>query len=519
MSLARVGPCAFVLAALTTPAWGQPVADEPPPDGDPGAGPVDPIDDVLPEPPDPAPEPAVPPPVEPTPEPAAATPVPYGLPRSDTPPPAPPPETGFAFGSYGRIMAGSDLRGGTPEQIKVVAHAPRIVEPSYLETDLYYRFATPRGTKLRTVTTLAFGDSIFHYTGDFEARPALRNVFLEATTAQGVTLWAGSRMYRGDDLYLFDWWPLDELNTLGAGASVRKGDVDVAVHAGVNRLLDPFQYQEEQVADPDFGATTAVVLDRQRLVLSSSATYFVPTPTDVDYKLKVYGELQSLPSGERLRNDDTVEQLPQDWGATLGVQLGAWGFGGAGSGSHVNLFAKWSKGLTAFDELAPAEGLDDSLAAWPGASELVVGAGAAYGDSWGHVMASAYSRRFVDADASVMDLDDGWEWAVDVRPVAKLTGELMAGVDASYQVRFPRGLSPVTLLAADPAVAQVAPMLVYAPMGVGAYARPQLRLVWRIARLNEAALDLYPEEDPRGDHATVHFLGVQAEWWFNSSTR
>ena len=97
--------------------------------------------------------------------------------------------------------------------------------------------------------------------------------------------------------------------------------------------------------------------------------------------------------------------------------------------------------------------------------------------------------------------------------------DVMAVVDVSYQARFPRGLSPTTLLAADPAVFQVAPMIVYAPMGRGAWSRPQLRLVWRIAKLNDAALDAYAIDDPRRAHSTVHFLGVQAEWWFNSSTR
>ena len=55
-------------------------------------------------------------------------------------------------------------------------------------------------------------------------------------------------------------------------------------------------------------------------------------------------------------------------------------------------------------------------------------------------------------------------------------------------------------------------------MGPSAFDRPQLRLVYRAAFLNDAALGLYAEDDPRRDHALVHYLGVQAEWWFNSSS-
>ncbi len=425
-------------------------------------------------------------------------------------------DTGFAFGSYGRILAGSDLRGHTPKQVAVVAHAPRIVEPSYVESDLYYRWRTPSGAKLSTVTTLAFGDNLFHYTGEFDAQPALRNLYLKSELPSGVTLWGGSRMYRGDDLYLFDWWPLDDLNTLGGGASYRTDELEVAVHAGFNRLLDPFQHQTADTADPDgIGATEIEILDRQRTVASASATYFAHL-SNFSQKAKLYGEVQHLPSGERRRADATIEELPTDWGMSLGAQLGIWT---PANVAHANLFAKWSKGLTAFDELAAPDGLGRELGAWPGASEFTIGGGGAYNAPWGHILGAAYSRRFVDADQSRMDRDDGWEYAIDVRPEVKLAGDFLAGVDLSYQVRFPRGLSPTTLLAADPAVAQIAPMLIYAPMGDDAFDRPQLRLVWRIARLNDAALDDYALDDPRRAHSTVHFLGVQAEWWFNSSTR
>jgi hypothetical protein len=61
-------------------------------------------------------------------------------------------------------------------------------------------------------------------------------------------------------------------------------------------------------------------------------------------------------------------------------------------------------------------------------------------------------------------------------------------------------------------------MLVYSPMGPSAYDRPQLRLVYRASHLNDGARDEYVPDDPRHAHTWVHFLGVQAEWWFNSST-
>src|SRR5690349_5731936 len=42
------------------------------------------------------------------------------------------PQTGFDFGSYGRVGVGTDLRGSTAESVNVVAHGTRVVELSYV---------------------------------------------------------------------------------------------------------------------------------------------------------------------------------------------------------------------------------------------------------------------------------------------------------------------------------------------------------------------------------------------------
>jgi len=471
--------------------------------------------------PTPAPMEAVPPVVEPS-KPSANVEAPL------TVTPTSPDPRGFRFGSYGRVIAGTDLHGGRPESANVVAQGPRIVQPSYLEIDLSYGFETPRGMLLRPVITLAFDGTLFHETGEFDAQPALRNVYLDAQLTSHVTGWVGSRMYRGDDIYLFDYWPLDDLNTVGGGLVYRKpmgegGSADLlelAAHAGVNRLLDNFQYQEIDVANPEQGATTVVQLNRQRMVLSGTATYLLNNdPAAASFKLKVHGELHALPSGTRQRIDGTFEALPSDTGYLIGAQLGTFGFAEPAPGfrRHANLFMRYAKGLAAFDELAPPTSFGPDLKT-DRADELSFGLSANWDHALGNVMVGALSRRFTDADSTSTDYDDGWEYAIDVRPHARVVPDFFVGADLSYQARFPKGINPTSQLAQDPAVFQVAPMLVYSPMGPSGYDRPQLRLVYRAAFLNDAAIDLYVPGDPRRDHKTTHFLGVQAEWWFNSST-
>jgi maltoporin len=450
-------------------------------------------------------------------------PVPVG--EVDAPPPEQEPEAEptandgtFGFGSYGRVGVGTDLHGSTPEQTNVVAHGSRIAEPSYLELDFYYGMKTANDVELRTVTTLAFADTLFHYTGEFDAQPALRNVYAEATIRDELGLWIGSRMYRGDDIFLFDYWPLDDLNTIGGGASFRRDRLAVEAHVGANRLLDPYQFQQRDVTDPDFGAQTITQLDRQRMLASAKWSYrFLGIPGEgLNMKAKLYGEVHVLPDGTRLRGDDTQENLPSDFGWSVGGQLGAWGF--AEGRSHANLFARYSRGLAAFDELAPPMGFDDTRKV-SSASEVLLALSGNYELPFVSVLAGAYARRFVDADGNAADRDDGWEYIVDIRPMASVMEDVQVGVDLSYQVRFPRGLSPTAGIAYDPAVFAIAPMALYSPFGSGSYDRPQLRLIYRAAKLNEGALDLYALDDPRRNRSWVHFLGLQAEWWFNSTYR
>lgn len=459
---------------------------------------------------------------EPVPEPVSES-VPVPVRESEPvadPVPVPASDVGFRFGSYGRIAAATDLRGGRPEPVAIVAHGPRVVEPSYLELEMSYGFRAKSGVLLRTVTTLAYDDQLFHETGKFEAGPAIRNLYAEARWHGGATLWVGSRMVRGDDLYLFDYWPLDDDNTVAAGGSWVHGGLNLAAHLGVNRLRDRFQYQEIQVAAPEQGATTIVQLNRQRMTASTTASYVVDIGDHRHAKLRAHAQLVGLPSGERRRDtDQTIEKLPRDWGTTIGLQLGTWtDRDGDGRFHSFNLFARWSKGLAAYDELAPPTAVSTDLTTFPRASELVFGLSRSFDHKLGNIVGAAYARRFIDGDPNVRDRDDGWEYAIDVRPLAKVTGDVQAGFDLSYQVRFPRGLDPITGLAADPAVFAIAPMIVYAPMGPSAFDRPQLRLVYRAAHLNDGALGLYAVDDPRRAYPWVHYLGVQAEWWFNSSS-
>jgi maltoporin len=513
----RYAPVAITLALSAGLAWAQPdtgSATPPTTTGEgSGSGSGSAAAEVAPPPPAPpvaTPEPAKPAEPPPAPEPKVIV--------EDVKPV--PKDHGFRFGSYGRVIAGTDLRGGKPEEVNLVAHGPRIVEPSYLELDLSYGFETDHGVKLRPVITLAFDGTLFHENGQFDAHPALRNMFLEAVMNPSWSVWVGSRMYRGDDIYLFDYWPLDDINTVGGGALYHRDGLEVAAHAGENRLDNPFTFQQIDVANPVQGATTVVQLNRQRLIGSASAAYTTTLTRSLGGNAKVHAEVHTLPDGTYKRDDGTFEKLPADSGTLVGAELSTFELDNARRGyrTHLNLFTRYATGLAAFDELAPPTTFGPDLKTSK-ASELTFGLSGNYDSQFGNMMVAALSRRFIDATGSTTDdPDNGWEYALDARPLGRFARDWFAGADVSYQAKFPDGLNRVTLKAEDPAIFQIAPMIVYSPMGPSAYDRPQLRAVFRAAHLNQGALDDYVPDDPRHAHSWVYFLGLQAEWWFNSST-
>jgi maltoporin len=502
----------FVALVGITLSGGAARAQDPPPEeGVPGEAP--PVEAPAP----PEQPPAEPPPVAPVAAPAPPV-------TADKPAPEPlsiGPSITFTFGSYGRVSVGSDLAGATPEPISAVAHAPRIVENTYVELELRTEGLAGGGWTWRAVITPVFVGEPFHYTGDLEStRVGVRNLYLE-TTRRGLRLWAGSRMVRGHDIYLLDFWPLDNLNLVGGGAGYTHGRLELGLLAGANRLLDPFQHQLISVSAPVLGAAEIEQLDRQRVVGAAKASLRVldsdKDDAPLDLAASVYLEVQGLGSGTRERADGSKEALPGDAGFVVGGELSSWGF--LRHGSHANLFLRYGKGLAATDWLAVPAAVGADLKTYPRASELLLGTSTNLELGVATLQLGGYARRFTSAapDSST-DWWSGWEATLAVRPQVQLSGALGAAVDLSWQKRWPSGLSPTSGTALEPTIVQVAPMLLLTPGGTGGYTRPQLRLVYRAAHLDEGALDLYPLDDPRRDHAWVHFLGVQAEWWFNSTS-
>jgi maltoporin len=430
------------------------------------------------------------------------------------------PTDGFQFGSYGRVRVASDGRGGTGRQTNVVSHGSRIDEESYAELELRREDTFRDDIKTKIVATLALFPPFFHFSGDAAQAIAVRNLFAQGTYGRW-TLWAGARMYRGDDIYLLDWWPLHNQNTMGGGAAVKIGDAtDLATHVGMQRLDNPYQFQTIPSQNRfGVGTTDVVKLDRPRTVETLKLTHYVrhlsATNDKLGFKVIVYGEAHQLAAGvqrDPLTNLD--RPLPSDSGWLLGTQLGLWT---GERDTHVNLFFRHARGVAAYDPLStPSTFANDRTTS--GSSETLVALGANYELGSVGILAGAYLRFFRDGDPSPTSTQKFDEGTVVVRPQVFLGEHFGIAVEGSVQQRRLAVVDPATDSALTATVFKGGLIPYFSPSGRGAFKRPQLRLLYAVSGRDSGARALYPVDDVFAQRTVEHFIGVGAEWWFNSSS-
>lgn len=422
-------------------------------------------------------------------------------------------------GSYGRAQVASELDGGSGQSLDVVAFGSRLYKASYAEVDLGWKATDEEsGTSFRALLTPALAGTLFHYDGTFDASLAVRNLYAEARPAGGdAFVWAGSRMLRGDDVYLLDFWPLDNLNTVGGGGGWRDDRTEVAAHVGLNRL-DGGDWQFQSLDVPlvgGVGTESVVVLDRQRVVGSLRAGRAFDVSDTLTLRSRAYGEAHGLPAGARRVEDGTVDQaLPAETGWLGGAELSAYGWA---PDSYVHLFWRHATGIGATGELVvPNDGLalDRSVrAAW---EDRVALAGNHEAGPWG-VAVGGYWRAWADADRETADLDDGWEANVAVRPAVYPTRWLSVAAEASHQRAARDGVNTRTGQRERAAISRVS-LLPAIQLRPGTFGRPQVRLQYTATFLDDAARAWFDPSDTRAAAPVHHAIGIGAEWWINSQS-
>ncbi len=422
----------------------------------------------------------------------------------------------LSWGTYGRVQFTGDLDGGQGKKLALADHPPRLEENPYLELSFYSDYKLPDIEFGATITLALFNlENMFHYSGDADALKLVpRNLYAEAKNIldSGLFLWVGSRMHRGDDIYLLDYWPLDNLNTLGGALGWEMFDIKAALHVGVNRLNDDYDFQEIIIPGRSYGTEKVTTLDRQRVIMSLKfEQQFKDVWQKLGFKYKVYAEVHYIPSGERRLQDKTIEKLDADNGYALGAQLGAWGFG---RNSYVNLFFKYSKNLAAYNELSVPYGLNLDKTT-DGAEAITFGFSGNYEYGMFGALYGGYVTRWLSAVPENYDVYDNQQVALAVRPMLFLWKYFRAGVELSYQRKYSPGQADVIGTSSVPQIFKFS-LIPALSTGPGSLYRPELRIVYTLSVLNEGARYTYPVGDKRRGDKLQHFIGFGAEWWFNA---
>lgn len=433
----------------------------------------------------------------------------------------------FEFGSYGRVRVASDLRGGTGRVTNVAAFGPRLDEESYSEFELRREDKWKPNLSTRIVTTLALFPPFFHFSGKAMQNIALRNLYAQASYGD-YTFWVGSRMYRGDDIYLLNWWPLDNQNTVGGGLSVKlPKDTVAAFHVGMQRLDVPQQTQVVQdVAPFGFGATDVLRLDRPRMIETLKVTHYLrnsegrtlfPGNDKMGFKVVLYGEAHQIAAGvqrDTVTNKD--KSLPDDYGFVVGGQLGYWT--GVRDG-FIHLFARHARGIAAYDPLASPTTFANDMTTM-GASDTLLATGGNLESEWVGVQWGAYLRMFRDASEGSTSRERYDEGSVVVRPNFFFTEHFGLSLEGSHQRRryALADPDPTQTGALTAGVTKFGVIPFFSPAGRGSFRRPQFRILYQASLRDSGARQLYAKEDVFSQRQVEHFLGLGVEWWFNTTS-
>lgn len=522
--LATLAPLLVQTAALADVAEPPPPSAGAPAPRPPAPTPTTPPTEIKPVPPPPREDTSTPPPLANSPASRSADPIT----RDRFPGPLRAGEGRFQFGSYGRVVASLDGRGRSGRDADLVARGSRLDEGNYAELELrreddWRKSDSDDKVTTRIVTTTALGDPLFHSSGKFDATIAVRNLYIEerGIGSEKLAVWAGSRMYRGDDVYLLDWWPLDNLSTLGGG--VRYDVLDrttIALHMGANRLDDPFQYQQVDRAKPlnQVGTTRVTLLDRPRVIETARVEHHIAMPglgRNGGLKVIGYGEAHQISAGERELTPGRKEYLPRDSGFVVGGEIG--GYTGERD-TYLNLFVRYASGLAAYGDFsAPYALAADKTAS--GAGELRVAFSGNVESGAFTLLAGGYFRRFTAAAEEKQNIANLSEGAIILRPHLYFTDKTGIFLEGSYQAHERAILSTDQQGPQRGTLARFGVVPFLSPAGRGSYRRPQIRAMWVVTARSDGAREFYPTDDPFATRRVEHFLGIGAEWWFNSSYR
>jgi len=336
----------------------------------------------------------------------------------------------------------------------------------------------------------------------------VRNLYLQYDNVGDGSgaFWFGARMFRGDGMYIFDTWPLDDHDMLGGGYVHKTDTCQAEFDIGTNKdsaFGVPGNSASRTGGNPTFSATT------QRYIFIHK---FEKKIAD-ERKFKTNLEFQYLPKGKGTdivtgsANNGAVFNIPSDYGVQAGVQANLWkgnttvlnyGYGnvvGNWGSAYLNIMGKSVIGLTSVNG---ASITDVNAVSSKGAQAVTA---ALYGaDDFSHW---GLLYGWVPKFARTAGGNTGIVNSLGARPMYFLSQHIHVGAEVDWIV-YPKRLK---LDSSEVAYVEVTPILEYA-LAKTAYGVPKFFLA--------AANAFYATSVTKNSHSSRYaFDGIAGmELWF-----
>jgi maltoporin len=185
--------------------------------------------------------------------------------------------------------------------------------------------------------------------------------------------------------------------------------------------------------------------------------------------------------------------------------------------TFVQVFGRYAYGLAAYNPLQVPDTTNNQKTT-AGSWEALFAVGGNWESGMFGALYGGYVRAFRDGDPAATSMDKYNEGTLVVRPQVYIGQHWGVAVEGSYQERQYQYLDPNTNGPLTAVEWRGGLMPYFSPAGRGSYTRPQLRLIYAITDRNAGARELYAPDDVFSQRTIEHYCGIQAEWWFNSSS-
>lgn len=403
----------------------------------------------------------------------------------------------------------------------------RLEDGDYLEPGMRLHLLkgdNDRATRIDIVTSFEMFSLDGSIVSDLANRDAVNKIkffpeqaYVEAynVLTEGLTLWAGSRLYRAADVHIANYFYFNNLPSTGVGA--RYAGLDVAIL----QITSGSPFYRASLGSAPIAADAPTVQRPRTVGVAQYKLLFGPRESFV----QALGEIHFVPKAKNAITDETTPTDPFDYGWVAGLKLHLDLDGGDFNDTSVRYGTRIANGgfsgRTTFDTFGASaqDGTYKGAYGVEAVDHFLVNFGQIFAVNGYAVLGYSQGARDYTPMAPnppdptmpfVIAPDTGFSFGAGARPTLYVTDQFHLSVEGTFQARKDEGrdLGTAVKLSAIPTIV---------PSGKrSVWTRPALRLIYTACIYNQAAVDqrMSPYLQTVGPKNFGQYIGLATEWWY-----